>query len=288
MRYLPRFLTEWFRIIPSEHGTSWTRETPWRQGSTIPSERAVRLGLLDQAHCSTSIAIVASHDCDLANGIEDEPTVEVLVGTPLESCDANRTYAKNVRVLHIELDGPTGRKAFEIHAHSKRSVAKRRMTGFGPDDAYSLRGDDLDIFRAWLAARYKRASIPDGLQALIKDTFEQAAKKKERPHALRGIWIDFEPDSDKLPTGEKYELWVSVVYSTSEEGSKDVAEETANQIETKFKTKYCKEGVWTGIDLRECVARSDTEFTLYDTFRYKLFRLEHLSIRAGAPLEVGE
>jgi len=247
----------------------------------------MQLGLLEKAQFSKSIAIVASHDCDLANDIEDEPRVEIVVGTPLESCDANRTHAKNVRTLHIELDGPTGRKAFEIQARSKTSVAKRDLARLGPDTAYSLRGADLDTLRAWLAARYRRASIPDGLQALIKDAFEQAAKKQERPHALRGIYIDFEPDSDRLPTGEKYELWVTVVYSTSEEGSKAVADETAKQIENKFKKKYCKEGVWTGIDLRECVARSDTEFTLYDTFRYKLFRLEYLSIRVGAELEVG-
>jgi hypothetical protein len=121
------------------------------------------------------------------------------------------------------------------------------------------------------------------LQALIKDIFADVAKKKERPLALRGIWIDFEPDTDHLPEGEKYELWIAVVYSTSVEGSKTVAEEVAKEIKSKLEKKYTNE-----LDLRECVVRSDTEFTYYDTYRYKVFRLEHLSIRTGASLEVGD
>ena len=161
------------------------------------------------------------------------------------------------------------------------------VSASNPDEGYSITKDELKTLRSWLAARYQRASIPDGLQALIREAFEEVAKKKERPRALRGIWIDFEPDSDVLKPGERYELWVAVVYSTSEAGSKDVAEEAANQIESKLKKKYFKNGVWSQVDLRECTARADTDFTYYDTYAYKLFRLEHLSLRAGASTETG-
>jgi hypothetical protein len=283
MRYLLQFLTRWFRKKPMP----WTRETPWRQGSVVPSSHAVNLGLVAEHHSPEKFAIVISHDCDLANDIEDEPDVEIIVGTSIEACLPDKTHAKNVRILHIEIDGPGGRQAVELVARKKVPIPKSKMVGFGPDKAYSIAAEELGTLRSWLAARYKRASIPDGLQNLIKDIFHDIAKKKERPRALRGIWIDFDPDVEHLPSGEKYELWIVVVYSTSEEGSKAVAEDAIKQIKDKFERKYRKGGVWTGLDLRECVARSDTEFTYYDTHRYKLFRLEYLSLRTGSPGETG-
>ena len=287
MRYLPQFLSNWLAERRRKNVTPWPRETLWRQGSVLPSEIAISLGVLHKTKSSNQLAIVVSHDCDLASEIENEPNVEVVVGTSIPACLPDKTHAKNIRILHIEINSPSGRTALELVAHSKVSIPKRRIINFGPDTSYSIEKPELDRLRSWLAARYKRASIPDGLQALVREVFDEVAKKKERPHALKGIWIDFEPDLDRLPTGEKYELWVVVVYSTSVEGSKAVAEEAAMQIESKFRNKYWKSGTWTALDLRECAARSDTEFTLYDISKYKLFRLEHLSLRVGAPPETG-
>src|ERR1700682_3670011 len=287
MRHLPQFLIKWLDERNRKNETPWPRETPWRQGSVLPLAQAVSLRLIDKTQPSTKIAIVVTHDCDLANEITDEPNVEVIVGILIRSCLPDKTHAKNVRILHIDINGPGGRKALELVARNKTSIPKRRMSNFGPDSVYSIGKTELETLRSWLAARYRRASIPDGLQALVKDVFEEIAKKKDRPLALRGIWIDFDPDSDLLESGEKYELWIVIVYSTSVEGSKAVAEEMARQIHSKFEKKYCKNGVWTGLDLRECVARSDTEFTYYDTYRYKVFRLEHWSIRAKTSSEIG-
>jgi hypothetical protein len=285
MRFLPQFLTRWLEKPGSENNT-WSRETPWRQGSVIPAAQAISLRLVDKKQ-SSKIAIVISHDCDLANDIEDEPDVEVIVGTLIESCLPDKTHAKNVRVLHISIDGPGGRKPVELIAKNRFAVSKGKMSHFGPGESYSIGKIELETLRSWLAARYRRATIPDGLQTLVKDAFEDVAKKKDRPSALRGIWIDFEPELDRLEDGEKYELWVVVVYSTSEDGAKGIALETAKQIGEKLKRKYFKDGVWTKLDLRECVARSDTEFTYYDTHRYRLFRLEYLSLRAEAGSETG-
>ena len=287
MRYLRRLLNRWFGERNRRDETPWTRETPWRQGSFVPREAAISLALMDDADSAKKLAIVVSHDCDLANEISEEPNVEIIVADRIPACLSDKTYAKNVRILHIDIEGPGGRSALELVARNKVSIPKSQLASFGPDAAYSIGKPELDTVRSWLAARYKRASIPDGLQVLVKDIFEDVAKKRDRPRALRGIWIDFEPDADHLEAGDKYELWVVVVYSSSDGGAKSVAEETAKQIERKFKNKYWKDGKWAGLELRECTVRSDTEFTLYDTLRYKLFRLEYLSIKAGTPVEMG-
>jgi hypothetical protein len=280
MRFLLQFLNRWF---PGQDNVPWTRETLWRQGSVFASEDAVRLKLIKSREQQQKLAVVISHDCDLASEAEDEPQIEVIVGSRIDKCLPDKAYAKNVRALHIDVNGQDGACALELLAANKISIPKIQIASFIPTNKYSVGKLELETLRNWLAARYKRAIIPDGLQALIKDEFADVAKKGERPRAVRGIWIDFDPDRDKLDEGDKYELWVVVVYSTSEEGAKAIAEEAAAQIEVKFKRKYLKNGNWTRIELRECAVRSDTEFTLYDLSSHKLFRLDYLSLRTGQP-----
>lgn len=286
MRYLLQSLISGLKGLVGKNKT-WDRNTPWRQGSVIPPAQAVSLGLVDKKQSSSKITIVVSHDCDLANAVEEEPHVEVIVGTLIASCLSDKTHAKNVRILHIDIEGLGRRKHLELAAKNKMSIPKELMSSFGPDKTYSISKTELEVLRSWLAARYRRASIPDDLQGLVKEIFEDLAKKGDRPKALKGIWIDFEPDSDHLEKGERYELWIVFVYSTSVEGSKTVVEDMAKQAQSKFEKKYRKDGVWTKLDLRECVAKADTEFTYYDTYSYKLFRLEYLSLRAYAPPEIG-
>src|ERR1700738_4834306 len=116
MRYLLQFLINSFcRAIRREQQISWTRDTPWRQGHTLPNSIAIELGLVEKGQ-TEKIAIVVSHDCDLACLIEDEPIIEVLVGTRLAACAPDKTHAKNVRVLHTEINGPKGLVPFEFTA----------------------------------------------------------------------------------------------------------------------------------------------------------------------------
>src|SRR6476660_8559450 len=99
MKYLPQFLSRWFcaqKKIP------WTRETLWRQGSILAPEQAVKLGLVSRSEQSEKFAVVISHDCDLASDIEDEPEIEIIVGSRIDKCLPEKAHAKNVRVLHIE------------------------------------------------------------------------------------------------------------------------------------------------------------------------------------------
>lgn len=285
MRNLRQLLIKYFPSLGQKDQISWTRETPWRQGSILPSACAVELGLIEKGETSRSVVVAVSHDCDLANDLENEPLVEIIVASQIEKCDPNRTHGKNVRTLHLDINVPEGRRPFELIANRKKSIAKRELAQFNPDQTYSLGEKDLITLQSWLAARYKRATIPDDLQSLIKSIFEEVGKKNENPHAIRGIWIDFDPADEHLEPGERYELWVYVVYDTSDGDSKEVAQQAAKEIEEKSQKKYYKDGKWNGVELRECKARSDTEFTLYDSYRFRRFRLEYLSLRVDATPE---
>ena len=231
--------------------------------------------------------MVVSHDCDLA--VEDllvEPFVEVLIGTRIGQCDPNMMHTKNPRTLHLEFDRGDTRVGVELRAAEKKLVDKRDLADKVPDPAYSLDAKGAETLQSWMSARYRRAAIPDDLQRLVKDIFQDVGKKN--PRALHGIWVAYEPESDTLPEGERYELFVTIVYATGVLDAKTVGEDAAKQVKEKFERKYRKEGAWSDVELRECVARADTEFTYFDVLRKKRFRLEYLSLRETPTAETGE
>ena len=175
--------------------------------------------------------------------------------------------------------------ALELLATGKQVLSKDDFTGFKPDSNFVLPQKELYSLRSWLAARYRRAAIPDGLQHLVKEIFEDTFKKSNRPRALDRIYVNFEPDEEELAGGEKYELDVVVVYDTHEIGSKEIAEKTAERLTSQFKKKYYSGGRWTEVELRSCEVVADTSFTLFDIKAYKEIRLEYLSLRAE---QIGE
>ncbi|MDF5872343.1 hypothetical protein P4112_09170 [Pseudomonas aeruginosa] len=81
---------------------SWSRSTPWRQGYIVDSETLAQLGIIiDGDGQEKVIAVVATHDCDLAQAAAGEPEVELILGTILaEKLDGNYTHCKTARRLH--------------------------------------------------------------------------------------------------------------------------------------------------------------------------------------------
>jgi hypothetical protein len=226
-----------------------------------------------------------SHDCDIASDPEDEPEIEIVVGTGIEACRRENINARHVRILHLEFQGPGGAMPLELVATNKRSVSKLDFLNHRPDPNFVLSDKELQGLRSWLAARYRRAAIPDGLQRLVKQIFEDVFKKSDRPRALDKIYIDFEPDAEELPPGEKYELDVVLVYDSQQAGAKEVAEKAAEQLKFRFERKYLKGKVWNEVELRRCDTISNTSFTLFDVQQHKQVRLEYLSIKLGSTAE---
>lgn len=204
MRSLRRFLPRWLRN--DARSRTWERNTPWRQGQIIPANLAAKLKLISKNDPYQRFAVVVSHDCDIACDLTDEPHLEVILGTRIDSCRAEYLNAKHVRTLDVEFQVPQGTMALELVATEKRAVDKIEFHAYEPDPKFVLSEKELRALRSWLAARYRRAAIPDGLQRLVKDIFEDTFKKSDRPRALDRIYIDFEPEEEELPAGDKYEL----------------------------------------------------------------------------------
>jgi hypothetical protein len=73
---------------------AWDRKTPWRQGQALTNEAAVELGLVPEKAVATAVVLVVSHDCDITQDPEVEPSIEVFIGARVAAANGNFTHAK--------------------------------------------------------------------------------------------------------------------------------------------------------------------------------------------------
>lgn len=252
---------------------TWTRDTPWRQGAFL-SEQSLK-GLYSAASAQ-QVAIAVSHSCDIANDQEKEPNVEFVLGRSVETADGNLTRAKNPRLLHLRATLNNQPQVIELSARDKFSIAKTDLAAHEPDEALKLETGELNILQSWLAARYKRQALPGALQDRLRGVIRSLEHQgKRNADGILGYWLDYQP-REELPPGDPYELWISVVYTTDSQDSETSARQIAQAIEAVA-------GHATGIDLRECEAFSEEEFTARDVRTMVEYRLEHLSFATDPP-----
>ena len=111
---------------------TWDSSTKWRQGHLLPTEAIRDLNLSYPKGEPATVAIVITHDCDLAQDPSAEPTIEIIVGRTIEAADGNFAYAKSVRTLHLNCtNGPT-KKIIELRAPDKSSIPKESLLSYEP------------------------------------------------------------------------------------------------------------------------------------------------------------
>lgn len=266
----------------------WTRETPWRQGHLLPHEAVAELGLLHSEHPDETVVIVATHDCDLAQTVDREPYVEVVVGRQIPQADGNFTHAKAARTLHVEIDGASQSIA-EFFAIAKRPVAKTALVEFEPATAHRLSPAALTTFQRWLAARYRRSAFPDEFERRLKDSrLDREIAKIVRPlgSAITAVLFDIDEGAEIVRSGAEdvYTLDITLLYAA--EPDPDVAEkavETAGTaIKAAFERKLHDESsdTWKEIELRYLDVVSEEAFTYRQLKLMKPWRLEHISLGA--------
>lgn len=261
----------------------WTRETPWRQGSTISHAAALSLGLLNSDSAEVSIPLVVSHDCDIVeDSLVNEPNVEIIVGRYIDEAEPNFTHSKSPNRLHLEMIRGGRPQFIELLATEKRSVGKQSLAEFEPDPDVVLSSSARDTLQAWLASRYRRASFPDSLNShlrLLRPTLQDIGKKN--PKAVIGFYVYYEPEHEITDHTNPYEVWIVVVYDHKEPHAKDIAQTAVAKIVKRIEEQFKTGAAWRGIELRECEIASDQEFSLYSAMTFKSYPLEYLSLRPG-------
>lgn len=276
------------------------RSTEWRQGELLTRKSAERLNLIsgsDDSH----YAVVISHDCDIPN--QRESSVEIIVAKVVDKVDAQMSYAKNPRRLHLVYKLPDDESLIlELWQTEKRSVLKRDFSQHAKRHPATLPNETKRTLKLWLAARYGRPAFPNAFQERLskkanskRDVKSQIAKvlEPESEH-LVALFFDFgEQRGIEIPDGEPYVLSITVVYDATEGGptARKSAEKVAKALSDLFTKAYGTPEDTTEIALEACEAVADTHMTLADLRRVDQWRLEYLSLRdeeSGGFLMSGE
>lgn len=266
--------------------TEWNRDTPWRQGHLLGAD-AVR-ELCPETAKGNTLAVVATHDCDLAQHPDGEPCVEVVMGRLVDK-DGTYTHAKSARKLHVEFTGDVSFWA-EFEATGKVALDKWDLDPFAPRADARLSPENHAIFQMWLASRYRRSAFADEFERrLTKETkLGEKIAKVVKPYGelIAGVFFDVDGGKEITRNGpdDTYTLDITILHAADPDfmAAENAAQKTATAIETAFKEKlYAPTKTWQHIELRSCEPLSESVLTYQQYKQLKRWRLEHVSLAAN-------
>jgi hypothetical protein len=266
----------------------WTRETPWRQGHLLTREAIETFALLHPEHPGDGVVIVATHNCDLVQSLETEPSVELIIGRKIAELDGNYTHAKSARTLHIKFDSATPLFA-EFITTAKLSVSKTDLADFEPEPNFLLSPEGQAAFQRWLAARYRRSAFPDEFERRLQITrLTDRLSKAVKPHGEKIVAVVFDVDEGEEKTrdgvDDVYTLGISLIHATEPDyESAEAAAKTAKEaIKKAFEEKLFDKnsGKWKYIELSYIDVLSEDALTYHQFTLMKPWRLDYVSLGA--------
>jgi len=260
----------------------WTRHTPWRQGHLLPTEAGEAIArTVARTWDDNSLAIVATHDCDLAQTPDKEPNVEVLFGTRISTLHGACTHAKSPRTLHLPFGGPQP-LLVEFIGSNKERVSKDLLCDFNPIMEYVLAPSELNTLQMWLASRYRRSAFPDEFERRLRaqkldDKISAAVKK--HGELITAVFFDVDEGGEITRSGQD-DVYTLDIYLLHQDGSaaEFAADEAKNTIIDKFKKLHDTAGKWRDIELRYIESLSEHTLTYAHFKLLKKWRLDHVSL----------
>ena len=254
----------------------WSRNTAWRQGSVLALKDFQNIGLLNDF--SADLAIAISHDCDIANdNLEDEPYVEFIFAQTIEEYDGNLTYGRNPRTLHLNYICGEEPIWIKLKSSEKFVVKKDLLETIEPDNNYIL--NSIEHLQYWLAIRYKRIALPNSLANRLKFVNSYIERRvRTIPASILSFCLAYDPKHELSPD-EPYEIKLSIVYTVDLPNNSSTAENIAQELRDRFPSLLERTREFGTVDLSQCDAVSEEEFTLSDLRETVELRLGHLSYR---------
>jgi hypothetical protein len=273
----------------------WERTTPWRQGSLLSAESVAALRLNDGCAPDEVVVVVISHDCDLAQPVESEPVVEVIVGRFVAGrIDGNFSHCKNPRRLHVACTGGRHSCVLSLDAGSKRRLAKEPandepgLADHVPCELHRLAARERRLMQRWLAARYLRTAFPDEFDRRLgkcTGVAERLGKAfKDTGKFVVAVFFDVDAGEELVCEGEDdpYEVHVTLLYSTTEDpaAAEAAANSAAARVREVFEQGCLIEGVWRWIELLGVDVMSDQALTYANSLELTKWNADHVSLKA--------
>lgn len=266
-------------------------EIDWRQGHFLAVDDFARL-FPEEAAKDNVVAMVISHDCDLARDPDAEPSVEVLIGKTIQSLNGNYTHAKNARTLHLAASQASNSIFVEFFAASKLSFDKNELLKIVPKHDTKLTFEELNTLQVWLAARYRRSAFPNEFNRRLEgDKVADKIAKKLAPlgETLTGLYFDLEQNEELEKAENAYQLGIYVLWK--DDGDEDKFSKIENlvlNITAIFeKAFYKKESdQWNKIELTECIDVSENAMSYELVSRLQKWNADYISLRASPQHEL--
>lgn len=259
----------------------WSRNTSWQQGSILRQEDFQAVGLLDSS--SYDLALAVSHDCDIASDrMDSEPFVEFIFAQKKDKQDGTYTNGKNPRILHLNYKHQEDNTFLGVLALNKFTVKKSILENIQPDETYKIISS-RQVLQSWLAARYRRHALPNSLGYRLSEVFKYIEKEgKKKSDGVLSFRLSYDPINE-IPLQETYELWLTIVYMAGSDEYEEMAKNLAEDLKAQFPRLLEKTKDYGKVDLQQCAAVSETEFTFRDMRDTQEYHLEHLSYRTEPP-----
>lgn len=266
------------------------RTTPWRQGHVVATEDWQAVGF--EPLKENQLAVVVTHDCDIAAEPDVEPNIEVIIANRVAKLDGNYAASKNARKLHIHCHYKDEPIVLELAHRERIAIEKKRLEPAKAAGVPSSAADRKTLQR-WLGARYHRPAFPNNFEERLRA--EKLDDKISKALDAAGEWIeallfDLKDDRDREidDADEPYTLEILILYSTvkdATEGAKAAAQVRAKlqEIFEKLRDKQSKK--WRSIELVACDIVADTELSYAVWTTVQHWRLDHLSLRADPQQE---
>lgn len=267
----------------------WGRDTPWRQGHALTNKSSAALGLIPADAADSKLAIVISHDCDLAQLPGSESQVEIIVAQRVDAGDGNFTHAKSARRLHLpyKISGET--TWWELSAPSKTSISEEVLADHAPNADALLDGKTKAILRKWLGSRYNRGSFADEFVDRLGKHIGDRITKIVKPVGNHIIAVFFDVDQgeekDRNGADDVYGLYIYLLYNTEDDeaAARKAVEKAAGEIIKLFSERCFAGGEWQWIKLEGCEAISDNAMTYVQSTYLRTWDMEYLSFRGDGP-----
>jgi hypothetical protein len=267
----------------------WDRRTPWRQGHVLAAETVIVLHLVPDVDLASTVVVVVSHDCDLAQDPGTEPSVEVIVGRRVNVADGNFTHGKNPRRLHLSAVETGAAMCVELTATARQSIPKEHLARHLPNATISIDAASRNTLQRWLAARYRRSAFPDD--------FDNYLVEKDIPHRLArilgpqgnhivAVFFDVDEGGERAheSADDPFTLSIDLLYSTDTDpvAAEAAATKAAVEITPVFRERYFnnKAQRWSAIELLHCTPISDEALTYAMSLRLKRWNGDYISLRA--------